>query len=172
MSQYPPFLPGQRLTSGLLASGQTALALKSAGQDVTNSTTFQNDAELAYPLLAGGVYRIRFVIFSLSANATPDLKTAWAVPSGSSGLKMCQGPTDTAAAFTSRTNTAARMSGHGFTTSVTYQVDTTAVAIEEEGILTMGSTAGSVTLQWAQNTASTTATSVLAGSYLTVERLG
>jgi hypothetical protein len=171
-STYPTWLPGQRITAALLAAGQTILVLKSANQDVTNTTTLQNDTELTYPLAANGIYRVRIVIFALSASATPDLKTAWAVPTGTSGLKMCQGPTDTAASFTSRTNTAARMSGHAFTTTVVYQVDTAAVAIEEEGIVTVGSTAGNVTLQWTQNTANATATSVLASSFLTVERLG
>lgn len=172
MSTYPPINPGARITSELLTSSLTVLVRKSAGQDVTNSTTFVNDSELTCPVEAGGIYRVRFVIFALSASATPDIKTAWAVPSGSGGLKMCQGPTATASAFTDRSNTAARMSGHGFGTSVPYQLDTAAVGIEEEGILSVGSTAGSVTLQWAQNTASTTATSVITDSYLTVERLG
>jgi hypothetical protein len=65
-----------------------------------------------------------------------------------------------------------RASGHQIATAIPYQLDTAAVGIEEEGIVTIGSTAGNIRLQFAQNTANATATTVQAASYMTAERLG
>lgn len=170
-SPYPTWFAGQSITAEMLAASLTSLALKATNQTST-SATLLDDAELFLPVAAGGIYRVRFVIYASSASATPDLKTAWAAPSGASGSKFVQGPTDTAASFTSRTNTTMRASGHQITTAIPYQLDTAAVGIEEEGIVTVGSTAGVIRLQFAQNTANATATTVQAASYMTAERLG
>lgn len=170
-SPFPTWLAGQSITAEMLAASLTSLALKTTNQTTTSSTLL-DDAELALPVAAGGIYRIRFVIYASSASATPDLKTAWDAPVGASGSKFVQGPTDTAANFISRTNTTMRASGHQIATAITYQLDTAAVGIEEEGIVTIGSTAGNIRLQIAQNTANATGTIIQAASYMTAERLG
>ncbi|MFI8351333.1 hypothetical protein [Streptomyces sp. NPDC085596] len=152
--------------------GQERYILKAADTARTSTTTAADDPHLTATLAANGIYIARFVIFATTALSTVNLKTAWGVPGTATGLKLCHGPTDVAAAFTSRTQTQGRFSGHGFTTSLNYQADSLAVAIIEEAIVTTGATAGNLTLQWAQTTSSASAVTVLANSYLHIRRIG
>lgn len=143
--------------------------IKAANESLASSTTAQNDNDLAYPLAANAVYEIE-VCLIVTGSTAGDIKTQWAIPSGATGSRLCVGPTSTAAAFTGQEQTQARMSAHGWTTSVPYSIEPAAVAIVERGPIAT-TTAGTLTLQWAQVTSSATATVVGTNSYLRVVRI-
>ncbi|MDQ3431392.1 MAG: hypothetical protein M3467_04070 [Actinomycetota bacterium] len=154
-----------------LIAGQPRIIRKTATTDRASTTVLTDDPELKATLQPNAVYNVLFMIFALSASATPDLLTNWTVPSGAFGLKACTGPTDNSATFSSRTDTNARMSGHGLTTQIGYQVSTAAISIREEGVVTTGAAGGTLALQWAQFVSTATPTSIVSSSYLSVQRV-
>lgn len=143
--------------------------VKAAGESIASSTTAQSDNDLTYALLANASYEIEACLI-VTGSTAGDIKTQWSVPSGATGSRLCHGPTSTAAGFTGQEQTEARMSAHGWTTSVAYSIEGSAVAIVERGPIATTS-AGTLTLQWAQVTSSATATVVGANSYLRVTRI-
>ncbi|MEU6597842.1 hypothetical protein [Streptomyces flaveolus] len=151
--------------------GQERYVLKPSDTVRNNTSTVADDPHLTATVVAGGVYLVRFVLFVTSADiANTDFKSAWSVPASTTGLKMCHGPTDTAAGFTSRSQTQGRFSGHGYGTTTNYQADTQAIAVLEESIVTVGS-AGSITFQWAQTVSNAAAVTVLGSSHMFIRRL-
>jgi len=139
-------------TSGSSAN-VSSYVIPAATRTLSNSTTLTADADLTVTLAANTTYEIEFWLIFFT-NVACDLKTAWSVPAGATGLKSCVGATDNAATYTSRTDTRARVGAHSFTTSTTYQLEIGDLAqlCWERGIVTTTST-GSLTIQWAQNSA-------------------
>lgn len=165
MTVYPTWLAGQIVTAAALTGMQTNMIVKQATESVTSSTTLQDDDELVVPVVANATYSITFYIAAVGATAG-DINTEYSVPSGTTGFKWCIGP---AVSATDRENTSMVSAVHGFTTDRSYGVVSTTlgVAIVESLQVVTGSTAGNVVFRWAQNASSATATSVLAGSYVT-----
>lgn len=170
MSTYPSITAGQEITSTLLTSMLPDIVYKTANEDRTATTTLADDTELTTTLAASAVYHVRIYLHYAALDAAK-IKTAWTVPSGASGLRSAIGAgsaaTDATAATTSRFGV------HAFTTTVTYGTRSHAtnqcVAIEE-GIVTTTS-AGTLAIQWAQDTSNATATRVGSGSSLHVTRI-
>ncbi|WP_445520428.1 hypothetical protein [Streptomyces sp. NEAU-174] len=153
-------------------AGQERYVIKPSDTARTSVSTVADDPHLTATVVAGGIYLIRFVVFATTADPTStDIRTAWNVPSGSTGLKLMHGSGDTAADFGSGTNTRGRFAGRQYSTTGSYQSEASAVAILEESIITIGGTAGSVTLQWSQTVSDTDAVTVLANSYMYIRRL-
>ena len=144
-------------------------SVKPANESVTSSTTVQNDNDLTVVLAASATYEVEAFLIVTGPTAA-DIKTQWTVPSGATGSRLCVGPTPTAAGFTGQGQTEARMSAHGWGTTVTYSIETAATVICERGPL-VTTTAGTLTLQWAQVTSNATATVVGTNSYLKVTRI-
>lgn len=142
--------------------------VKATNESVVNAT-LQNDNDLLFALAANAVYEVEAFLIVTGPTAA-DIQTAWTVPSGATGSRLCMGPTPTAAAFTGQEQTQARMSAHGWGTAVTYSIETSAVALVERGPVAT-TTAGTLTLRWAQVTTNATATVVGANSYLKVTRI-
>jgi hypothetical protein len=151
-----------------LGLGISDYVVKPTNESLSSSTTFQADNDLVLAL-AAGTYEVE-VFLIVTGPAAADIKTAWTVPSGATGSRLCIGPTSVAASFTGQAETQARMSAHGWGTSVSYSIDTAAVAIVERGPLVV-TTAGTLTLTWAQVTTNATATVVGTNSYLKVTRI-
>jgi hypothetical protein len=129
---------------------------KSADETVNNSATLQNDDHLFFSIGANETWTFRFVLFA-NSGTTPDLKAAVSAPSGASCIYAA---IDAEAAVTTPQVTTcgtatALLSGNG-----AYDV------YEVVGTVVNGATAGTVTLQWAQNTATAANTIVAAGSYM------
>lgn len=169
---YNPGLTPQQLYSDDIGAELVNYCLNT---QTNNTTTLAIDDELFFEADANSVYWVNFYLMLETASATCDLKTDWNVPASTTGLKMCLGATDTAAAFTSRTNTAMRVAAHQHGTDVVYQLGTGSAAnfIWEKGIVKTGATAGEVNIRWAQN--------VLDGAnpitreqfcYMTVKKIG
>lgn len=177
MSAYPTWLAGQRVTATLLASMQRNVIVATTTQTVTNSATLVSDNELVFPLAASAIYLVEFSLLFNSTSATGDVKVQWSVPSGSTGLRHVMGPTNNSATFTDRQDTNVKICAHGFTTNGVSQLEaggaSTDTLVYERGVVTTGSTAGNVTVQWAQNAATAAVTLTRdANSFMTAQRVG
>lgn len=151
---------GSRLTAAMLQGVAPLSAYKGTSQLVTSSTTLVSDSALAIGLQANAVYSFILVLGYNGASGAGNLKFGWALPSGSSmgyslygnstGGSATDGPWETASSVP-----ALGTSGTG-----------TNLGAVAQGTVSTGSSAGDMQLQWAQNSSSSTATTVLAGSVL------
>jgi len=129
---------------------------KSANETVNNSATLQNDDDLFFSIGANETWTFRFVLFA-NSGTTPDLKAAVSAPSGASCMYAA---IDAEAAVTTPQVTTCGTATAMLTGNGAYDV------YEVVGTVVNGATAGTVTLQWAQNTATAANTIVAAGSYM------
>jgi len=137
---------------------------KSVDESVT-SNTLQDDDELTIDLdPANTTYFIEGLVLAVSASRTPDIKIAFTVPSDA---------TMDIAYISSRGSTF----NHGEllessgTASITIPIDNSNVTIVMiRGTVKLGSTTGTLTLQWAQATSNANATTVKEGSFLSATK--
>ena len=164
MSQYPTWTAGQRVTAAQLTLMEPLLVYKLAAEAVTSSTTLQNDDELFLPVAANAFYILDCWI-QFNALVGADIKIAWTVPTSATMnySALGTGPTNYTDYDTSvvSSGTARPAKGNAPTPQ----------AISSRGHLQTSSTAGTLQLQWAQNTSNATATSVLAGSWIRLNRV-
>lgn len=139
-------------------NGQVKIIYKTATETVNNSTTLQNDNELILPVLANEVWVFKLSVLYRSAT-TPDIKFGWTVPAGTT---MSWALNDTAQAVFDESG-AGQVAGAGSST--------TSIAGNVNGIIFVGSTAGNVNLQWAQNVLEVSDTKVLLGSNIIATKL-
>lgn len=174
MSVYPNWLAGTKVNADTLTAGQTILVQKTADETVTSSVTLQNDDELKFSAVASAIYVVDAWIFAYqgASSATAiDINGDWSVPSGATGWKWCSGP---ALTMTNREAASMVTSLHGFGTDRNYGLDDSnnGVRIHEHLLINMSTTAGTVQYRWAQNTSSSSGTTVGAQSHLIIQRLG
>lgn len=130
--------------------------VKTVTEAVNNSTTLQNDDELFLAVAASTNYRF-LARFLYTSSTTPDIKFGFTYPVLATATYTLTGiaaGTATLAAF------------HQTETSVGALEGGTATACTMIGTWMIGANAGTVTLQWAQNTLNASNTQVLAGSFL------
>ena len=156
---------GSKLRGGTLSSLITEVrgvyARKTADETVNNSSTLQNDDHLLVAVAANAVYDFRLVLH-YNSGTTPDLKVGWSVPSGTT---MVWGGyiADTTGAVTSvAALTQSSVQAIGGSGSNIYQFF--------NGVVVTSTTAGTLQLQWAQNSANLSDSKILAGSELTLTR--
>ncbi len=152
-----PAVDGSQLTSvdtGLL------LASKTSDEAVTNSIVFQSDDELFVTIPGPGFYIINLFVVSdgPSAGLSLDFKFNYADTISSSVLSLSSDP-----------------SAGGLTIDVTsYSIATGGVGFFD-GSMWIGSAtflnSGLLELQWAQQVAKATATTLFAGSYLSLQKV-
>ena len=151
---------GTGTTDPVAAHGHL-VAIKAADETVNNSTVLQDDNELTLAVEANTIYKC-LVYLRFTSSAVADFKRAFTVPAGAT-LSLTQlvnaAGADPTAVEIDGTGTAA-YSGFGAPIMVWPVV----------GFLSVAGTAGSLTLQWAQNTAEATDTKVLAGSYVELQK--
>jgi hypothetical protein len=173
MAVWPTILAGQKITADLLTSMIPTTVTKTSVSDKTN-TTLTDDPELSIPVEAGATYIIRMEIIA-SGLLAAGFKTAWSVPTGTSNLRRVLGP-GTSASNGNADDIAMRMGCHLFATPVTYGAARNSAGAQfhvvETANVTIGSTAGNVTFQWAQTTANATASRVWNGSFIWMQRIG
>ena len=175
MSQYPVITAGKVSVADLQAMIDDYV-IKASATTRTSTTTVSDDPELVTPtLVANGIYLVEFVI-RMAGLAAAGFKTQWSVPSGASGNKDCMGPGSANATEANGNTTELRWAVHGFTTAVAYTDPRNSASLQvpviERSIVTLGGTAGTITLQWAQNSSNATGTVVAAGSYVRTRRIG
>lgn len=144
----------------LISELRPLYAEKTADETVNNSAALQDDNELVLAVAANTKYEVTSLI-RYNSGTTPDLKVKYTVPTGAT-LKWA-------------------MFAAGSGVFLGYQQDETTTAANDgagvgvaclvKGILTVGVNAGSLTTQWAQNTANASNTIVQAGSYLLLRRM-
>lgn len=163
----------QRLS--VLESISANYALKPANQTKASLTTPSADSDLFLPLEANSKYfmEIFAVVSGLSA---ADIQTNWAVPSGASGTRRCNGPGSAVANETNANGVAGRFNVNSAGTNVAYNLVRDAVGaqmwINEFGTITTAATAGQITFQWSQVTTNATGTVVHADSFMRATLIG
>ena len=142
-------------------------ATKTATESVTNSTTLQNDDELFVTLEASTTYQVDLVMLYDGA-AAGDFKVGFTGPTAATLQGVVVGITP-AGATSGDDVTAYAVLG---TANNFGAVGTgTTLGMHFSGLLRTSTTVGALTVQWAQITASATATRVFADSYLALRRI-
>ena len=174
MPTYPTIAAGQKLTASLLQSMLDNVIVKGTTQTITNSTTLVTDTELQVPVVANASYEIEFNLRYAGLLAA-GFKTCWVYPSGASGNKWVMGPGSANVASTDADTTEMRWSIHGAGTVVNYSEPRNSTSLQtfcwERGRVDVGSTAGTVLIQYAQKTANATGTQVVPASYVRYRRV-
>lgn len=142
--------------------------VKAVTESVSSSSTLQNDDELTFSVVSGGVYLIECVLAYNEPNnsGTPDFKFAFTM-----------GAADPGSSYAVRTQAYINTSNAGAfstTESVTTVISCGAAAIPRYAfsrIMVSAVDNGSFTLQWAQINSGGNAVRVLAGSFLAYRRI-
>lgn len=163
MSVSDSLFAGSKLAATLLRAMGAQLAVKTLDEPITSSTAVQNDDALWLPVKANTAYFFVVILFVTGAAiGTGDIKVAFTTPAGANGVQGGVGYS------TSSTN-ATMLPGRGLTGSTNPAGVNGASPFSPVllvGQFTTGGAAGTMQLQWAQNTSSATATVVKAGSVL------
>lgn len=130
--------------------GQTQAVIKAADTSRTSTVTAAADTHLTLPVVASATYIVEAVL--VWTNGGGGFRADWSAPSGATMVWTDNDGAGAAALGTDLT--------FSVTTGTTFQ-----------GALVMSTTAGSLTLRWAQNTSDAAATVLLAGCYLKLERV-
>lgn len=172
MAIFPDMRAGQRMTVDVLRAMVYDEVVKGVTESVTSATTgtaFQNDDELFLPAVVNAQYRFDLLLLHSSSNAGR-FKMQFTAPAGSTvtwgvvavPTTVTSSTTVTDVTMPSRLLSDTLSLGGGNLTGTTALI---------RGVLTTSSTAGNLTLQWAQNTSDAGATQVRAGSSLRMKRV-
>lgn len=157
------FAAGDRPTAAQLEDIRGLRVYKTFTETVNNSATMQNDDELFLAVAASTTYVFNCMLV-YSSNTTADFKFAWTYPTGATAQYLLLGTALSGTALSTFQRDAA--AGGILEGSVSNQ------AILMTGTWTISTTAGTLQLQWAQNTANASNTQVLLGSYLELKKVG
>jgi hypothetical protein len=142
------FAGGEKVTAGKLNRiVGTVVAAKTTNKTINNSTAPSNDTELQIPVQASTIYKVKFFLI-YSATTVADVKFTLLGPTGATGQIAAWGMgLGTSNAFdsilTSVVNLGSSWSSGG------YGAGSKATAVPE-GTITIGSTAGNLTLAFCQ----------------------
>lgn len=143
--------------------------VKSTTETVTSSTTFQNDDELFLPGVANAQYHFTLLLLH-SSGTTGKFKCQFTAPAGATvswGIHNAQNA-QTSSTSVEITSMPSRVLGDSQAFGGGNLAGTTAFI---EGVFTTSSTAGNLTLQWAQSVSDAAASQVRAGSVLKMKRV-
>lgn len=165
---YRYLLAGDIATKAALDDREPLSAVKPVNQTVNNTTTHVSDTALTLSLAANAVYHVSAVL-SISGPSAADFRSSWTVPTGTTGTRLVQGPPT---GVTSARDTIIHDRAASLTTVLGYGTDGSedSAVREECWVLTAG-TSGSMTLTWAQFTATVGTTRVRAGSWMRARRV-
>lgn len=134
-----------------------AFVRKTADETISSNAVLQNDDQLLIAVPTAGVFCFDATIFYTSGN-TPDIKFAFTVPAGATVRWGILGLASGATTSTGDVQVQSQ-AGSGSSTTIGGANATTAVAWIS-GMLSMGGTAGTFQLQWAQATSDASNTTV------------
>lgn len=154
--------------------GQTLTAYKTANETVTSSTVAQNDDHLSLSVIASAVYTVE-AYFILSGDDANDFQYQFTFPTSAT---LAGGQINMLYSLAGGANT----SGDGDWRALSAQSspstalnvgipDTNGASGLYKGTLVVGANAGTLQLQWAQVTSGLTATTLYAGSTLSIRRI-
>ncbi|GAA0738855.1 hypothetical protein Drose_04110 [Dactylosporangium roseum] len=147
--------------SGLVTEVRPLTARRtSTSSPVSNSTTLVNDSALVLPVEANAVYELRGN-FLYSTAAAANIKFGWTFPTG---LTM---------SYLGSTIPAGQTTWQSFALIQTdpLAADDSPGIARVEGLVMVGLTPGNLQVQFAQNTANVSNTTLNAGSYVCLNRL-
>lgn len=153
----------QAAADAVITTGGNAVA-KTADTSVTSSTTLVTDSELSIPVTGGALINFRGSLV-YTAGSAGDFKYRITGPASPASITIkrrtiAPGGTEAVAVDTA------------FSTSdIVVDGGTGTGVIAFEGVLKNGSTAGTIGIQWAQNTSNATATVLKAGSLIEYTRV-
>lgn len=160
-----PVYAGQRITAALLNAIQPLSATRASTQTVSNSTTLVNDDTLLLALVANATYRIEGQLYyNQTAAGTAGIKIGWTLPAGATGFN------ETFHADTGTSVLTGFFASNWAGTIAAGTSGTSVVGMTIHGTLTTVS-AGTLQLQWAQNTSSATGTQMQVSSSLVAWRI-
>jgi hypothetical protein len=140
----------------------------------TSSTTLQNVTGLSVSVPANSVYVVEAVLLGINAaGTTEDIQYGFAYPSGGSLRAGAIG--GTTAGVSGESATDVQLLGITMTsgsTTLRFGLSTTATTARINGVLSVGSTAGTFQLQAAQNTSGANVCTIQAQSYILLIRVG
>lgn len=175
MSQYPVLGGGTRVDDQFLSDLIDNYVIKPADATPRVAATLVADSDLTFPVVANAVYDVLFNVRWAGLQAA-GLRTSWSVPTGTTGNRECMGPGSANAIEANANTTEMRWAVHGYATAVLYTNPRNSVSSQtmtwEQAIVSIGSTAGSVTFNWGQNVANATGSLVVASSYVKYRRIG
>ena len=168
-------LRGSVLNS-LITEVRAVAALKGTSENVTSSTTLQNDDELFVAVEASCSYLMDGLVL-YSGDGSNDIKLAFTFPTGAtvhwSGIGAHTAWTGNVAQVEAEFG-AVQNATSSPTSSVGYGNHTSAsviFAIHLKGAIVVGANAGNLQLQWAQTGSTGNATTLRAGSWIRLNRI-
>lgn len=163
------FTPGQLLTAADL-NDIVRMVEKTVDQSKASGASPANDPELSLPVEAGAIYKYELVAFSTGGDNAGDIRFGWSIPSGSAINGISQNPVHTITTGTIGSGEWLGRLGNSTFPAATGVFSAMGHCIK--GRLSVGGTAGNITVQWSQNSSNATATVLKAGSHLTLWRVG
>lgn len=163
------FSAGQVITADLLNAPLQTTVIKGALTTVTSNVTLANDSELFVDLATGRTYEITAVILA-GGPAAADVKIAW-TNTGTMvqlGARVSLAPGLGVVAVTGAA-TVRIDGGNLLTTAVPYGTDGVGIGHIQEKFIVSVTSAGRLTLQWAQNTSTASATTIYHTSFITAK---
>ena len=148
--------------SALVTEVRPITARKTANETLNAVAVAQNDDELFVSVDASCVYRLETRL-SFVSGITPDLKINWTYPVGTT-IRWAGTDDDLAGAV--------RITGNLIETAIpAIGGSGTDLTAFYTGVVITGVNAGTLQLQWAQNTSNASNTIIYAGSYLSLTRI-
>lgn len=146
----------------LISEVRPVFARKTLDETVNNSAVMQNDDALFVSVAANTTYKFELNL-RITTNTTADFKSTFTFPTG---LTMqYSAPVITAGASAMFPFSLSQ------TDTVAIEGNASAFTAVYEGLVVVSSTAGTLQVQWAQNTANLSNTVVSAGSYLLLTKV-
>lgn len=146
--------------------------VKLADETINNSDVLQDDNELKFWIgpRERWVFDFHLMVASGTTGATADFVATIDGPSGATLVAMSDGPGTTATVSSAMNRTARLLTALGAGQQVGL-LDSLTVPVTVRGTILASTTAGFVTLKWAQNAATATDTTVKAGSSVRRQRV-
>jgi hypothetical protein len=141
---------------------------KTANETVTSSATLQNDDHLALAVSASATYVVNLFLI-IDGSLAGDFKMGFTGPAGAT-MDWVIAAQGTGATTTNGNQSFAYQSLATSDNAGTIGAGSKLI-IRPQGTLVVSTTAGTLQLQWAQNTSDATATTLYAGSWLRLERV-
>jgi hypothetical protein len=166
---------GAKLRASVLAALITEVrpvfARKPADEQITNNT-LQNDDHLALAVAANTVYALSGWLVVNSTSEAPDFKVAFTFPTDAVISYSARGLIASASGTTAAAiETVAKMDQTSPSASIASGVVNDTHSIRIDGLLVVGSTAGTLQLQWAQANTNATATTVKKNSWIRLDQV-
>lgn len=166
------FVTAMNLAAGTTSfPDSTFFVVKTANQIVNNSNVLVNDATLVAPVTANAKFLVNATVI-YSSGTTPDIKFAWVGPAAATFSWTTNALSVSTAGSSGLVTVGSSVIGDGGALQAGGAgAPTPRLTANIRGILTVGATAGTLQLRWAQDVADPTDTTVLADSYMEVRQV-